>query len=125
MGQRKPLLDRSILIVEDEALIRFELIDFFEDAGFCVFDAADADEAIEILEREKAIRVVLTDVQMPGLLNGLKLAHYVRDRFPPTALIITSGVLNAEQCDLPSDSFFVPKPINPRHVLGQIERMMS
>lgn len=124
MGQSKPLLDRSILIVEDEALIRFELMDFFEDAGFRVFDAADADEAIPILERERAIRVVLTDVQMPGSLDGLKLAHYVRDRFPPTALIVTSGMLYLGQDDLPTDSLFVPKPINPRRVLSQIEQMM-
>jgi len=81
MGQSKPITTRSILIVEDEALIRFDLIDFFEDAGFRVFEAADADEAIEILERERTIRVVLTDIQMPGSLDGLNLAHYVRDRF--------------------------------------------
>lgn len=125
MGQSKPYTARNILIVEDEALIRFELMDFFEEAGFHVFEAADADEAIAILEREKTVRVVLTDVQMPGSLDGLKLAHYVRDRFPPTALIVTSGVLNPARSDLPLDSFFVPKPINPRRVLGQIERMLG
>lgn len=125
MGQSKPITTRSILIVEDEALIRFDLIDFFEDAGFRVFEAADADEAIEILERERTIRVVLTDIQMPGSLDGLNLAHYVRDRFPPTALIVTSGALNPRQADMPIDSFFVPKPMNTRNVLAQIERLIG
>lgn len=118
-------MNRSILIVEDEALIRFDLIDFFEEAGFRVFDAANADEAIAVLERDASIRVVLTDVQMPGSMDGLKLAHYVRDRFPPTLLVVTSGVANPGRSDLPTDSFFVPKPINPRRVLGQIERLMA
>lgn len=125
MGQSKPITTRSILIVEDEALIRFDLIDFFEDAGFRVFEAADADEAIEILERERTIRVVLTDIQMPGSLDGLNLAHYVRDRFPPTALIVTSGALSPRQADMPIDSFFVPKPMNIRNVLAQIERLID
>jgi len=125
MGQSKPITTRSILIVEDEALIRFDLIDFFEDAGFRVFEAADADEAIEILERERTIRVVLTDIQMPGSLDGLNLAHYVRDRFPPTALIVTSGALSPRQGDMPIDSFFVPKPMNTRNVLAQIERLIG
>lgn len=125
MGQSKPITTRSILIVEDEALIRFDLIDFFEDVGFRVFEAADADEAIEILERERTIRVVLTDIQMPGSLDGLNLAHYVRDRFPPTALIVTSGALSPRQADMPIDSFFVPKPMNIRNVLAQIERLID
>jgi len=125
MGQSKPITTRSILIVEDEALIRFDLIDFFEDAGFRVFEAADADEAIEILERERTIRVLLTDIQMPGSLDGLNLAHYVRDRFPPTALIVTSGALSPRQADMPIDSFFVPKPMNTRNVLAHIERLIG
>ena len=125
MGQSKPITTRSILIVEDEALIRFDLIDFFEDAGFRVFEAADADEAIEILERERTIRVLLTDIQMPGSLDGLNLAHYVRDRFPPTALIVTSGALNPHPADMPIDSFFVPKPMNTRNVLAHIERLIG
>jgi len=125
MGQSKPITTRSILIVEDEALILFDLIDFFEDAGFRVFEAADADEAIEILERERTIRVVLTDIQMPGSLDGLNLAHYVRDRFPPTALIVTSGALSPRPADMPIDSFFVPKPMNTRNVLAQIERLIG
>jgi CheY-like chemotaxis protein len=114
---------KSILIVEDEALIRFSLADFFEDAGYRVFEAESADEAIAILDRDSSIRVVLTDVQMPGSMDGLRLAHYIRDRFPPTVLVVTSGVLNPTKADLPVDSFFVPKPFDTRRLLGQIEHL--
>ena len=125
MGQRKPFAAKSILIVEDEALIRFNLIDFFEDAGYRVYEAENADEAITILASDSWIRVVLTDVQMPGSMDGLKLAHYIRDRFPPTVLVVTSGVLNPDKADLPVDSFFVPKPFDPKRVLGQIEQLTA
>lgn len=122
MGQSMPIA-KSILIVEDEALIRFNLADFFEEAGYRVFEAENADEAIAILDRDSSIRVVLTDVQMPGSMDGLRLAHYIRDRFPPTVLVVTSGVLNPTKADLPVDSFFVPKPFDTRRLLGQIERL--
>jgi DNA-binding NtrC family response regulator len=125
MDQSKPIGVKSILIVEDEAIIRFDLIDFFEHAGYRVFDAGCADEAIAIFERDSSIRVVLTDVQMPGSMDGLKLAHYVRERFPPTVLVVTSGVLNPKKVDLPVDSVFVPKPFDPNRVLGEIERLAA
>lgn len=124
MGQIIPRRTRSILIVEDEALIRFELIDFFEDAGFTVSEAENADEAIAILKEDSSIQVVLTDVQMPGSMDGIRLAHHIRDRHPPTLLVVTSGVRNPVKSDLPTDCFFVPKPINNRQVLGRIEQMM-
>jgi CheY-like chemotaxis protein len=123
MGQSKPIAARSILIVEDEALIRFNLIDFFEDAGYRVFEAESADEAIAILDRDSTIRIVLTDIQMPGSMDGLRLAHYIRDRFPPTVLAVTSGMLSPTKADLPADSFFVAKPFDTRRLLGQIEAL--
>ena len=126
MGQSKPIA-KSILIVEDEALIRFNLIDFFEDAGYRVSEAETADEAIAILDQNSSIRVVLTDVQMPGSMDGLKLAHYIRDRFPPTVLVVTSGVLNptkriclraASSCQslLTQDVFLVRSNVEPAKV---------
>lgn len=123
MGQSKPFTARSILIVEDEALIRFDLIDLFEDAGYCVSEAENADDAIAILERDNSIRIVLTDVQMPGSMDGLKLAHHIRERFPPTVLVVTSGVLNPACADLPANSFFLSKPFDHRRLLRQIECM--
>ena len=73
MGQSTPINTGAILIVEDEAIVRFELVDVFEDAGYHVFEAESADEAIEVLARERSIHIVLTDVQMPGS---------IRERYP-------------------------------------------
>ncbi len=123
MGQSKPINTDTILLVEDEAIIRFELADFFRDAGYEVFEAGDADEAITVLSEDLSIRVVLTDIQLPGSMDGLKLAHYVRDRYPPTVLLLTSGGVHIEDGLLPRDSRFISKPFDATRILKQIEEM--
>jgi DNA-binding NtrC family response regulator len=123
MRQSKRVNTRTILLVEDEAIIRFELADFFRDAGYAVFEASNADEAIVILQREDAIRVVLTDLQLPGSMDGLKLAHYVRNRYPPTVLLLTSGAANLPPEALPPNSHLVMKPFSLARVLDHIEKM--
>ncbi|WP_082450498.1 response regulator [Sphingomonas sp. Leaf22] len=121
MGQHLPIGTKTILIVEDEALIRFDLVDFFEDAGWRVFDAEHADAAIDILDRHQEIGVVLTDVQMPGSMDGLKLAHHVRNRFPPTMLFVVSGHVRIPEDQLPLQATFLRKPFDPNRLLEQIE----
>jgi len=123
MGQGKPINTSTILIVEDEAIIRFELTDYFQDAGYVVFEASDADEALSILEHETSVRVVLTDIQLPGSMDGLKLAHYVRDRYPPTVLLVTSGLAQLNEDALPANSQFIAKPFDPARMLRQIDAM--
>jgi CheY-like chemotaxis protein len=102
--------DPVILIVEDEFLLRLDSAETIEHAGFEVVQAANADEAIAILEARPEIRVVFTDIQMPGSMDGLKLARFVRDRWPPIKIIATSGRVVASEDDLPSRSLFLPKP---------------
>src|SRR4051794_18640125 len=80
-----------ILVVEDETFIRFDAGDMLRAAGFDVLEAVNADEAILMLERHSDIRLVFTDIDMPGSMNGLKLAAAVRDRWPPVKIIATSG----------------------------------
>lgn len=116
---------RSILVVDDEALIRINLAVFFEDEGFTVFEAGDADEAIDILEANPSIQVVLTDVQMPGSMDGVKLAHYVRHRYPPTLLVVASGAVKLTAADLPEHTMFIAKPFDPRFVLGELDRLTT
>lgn len=123
MGQSTPIGSKTILIVEDEALVRFDLVDFFSHADWRVFDAENADEAIAILDAHKEIRVVLTDVQMPGSMDGVKLAHYVRERFPPTVLFVVSGNAPIPEHKLPARATFLPKPFDPHRLLRQIESM--
>ncbi|SHL52360.1 Response regulator receiver domain-containing protein [Sphingobium sp. YR657] len=116
--------ERTILVVDDEPLIRINLADFFHEEGYQVFEADNAEAAILILEANPTIRIVLTDVQMPGSMDGVKLAHFVRDRYPPTLLIVASGAVKLSASELPSRTMFVAKPFDPRFVLEEIERIV-
>ena len=99
-----------ILVVEDESLIRMNAIEMIVEAGFEVVEAANADEAIAILEGRLDINVVFTDIQMPGSMDGLKLAAAVRDRWPPIKIVATSGQVKLGPGDLPERGRFLPKP---------------
>jgi DNA-binding NtrC family response regulator len=122
MGQAISEAHHAILIVEDEAFIRYDLVDFFEDTGFEVFDAEDADAAIELMAAQPSIRVVLTDVDMPGAMDGVKLAHFIRDRYPPTLLLIASGAVKLRPGEMPAGARFIPKPFDPRAILVTIRQ---
>ena len=98
----------AILIVEDETLVRLGAVRAIEDAGFEVIEAANADEAIRILENSSDIRVVFTDIQMPGSIDGLKFVHAVRNRWPPIRIIVTSGHGRVSEQDLPEGAVSLP-----------------
>src|ERR1700691_5718030 len=106
----------AVLIVEDEPLVRLNAVRALEDAGFEVIEAASADEAIQILENRSDIRVVFTDIHMPGSMDGLKLAHAVRHRWPPIKIVVTSGRELPTEQDLPEGGRFLPKPYDPIQV---------
>jgi len=106
MGRAVPDQRPVVLVVEDESLVRLSAIDTVQAAGFEPIAAADADEAIRILESRNDIRAVFTDVQMPGSMDGLRLARLVRDRWPPVALIVTSGQTDIMETDLPQGGRF-------------------
>jgi len=97
------------LVVEDEAFIRFAIIDELEDQGFIVYSAEDADEAIRSIETHPEIALVFTDIDMPGSMDGIKLAAFVRDRWPPIKIIVTSGRTNPKG-QLADDIPFFAKP---------------
>jgi two-component system, response regulator PdtaR len=114
----------GVLIVEDEFLVRMDAVDSIEGAGFRVYEASNADEAIRILETHHGIRVVFTDINMPGSMDGLKLAHYVRGRWPPIKLIITSGhSLPGE--DFPEGAAYFPKPYQLEKVTHSIREIIA
>ena len=83
-------LSFPVLVVDDETLIRMHAVSAIEDAGYTVYEAVDADHAIAIIEKHPDIRVMFTDVNMPGSMDGIMLAHYVRNRWPPIVIIVTS-----------------------------------
>jgi CheY-like chemotaxis protein len=114
-----------VLIVEDEFLLRMDAVDMIAAAGFEVVEAANADEAIEILESRPDITVVFTDIQMPGSMDGLKLARAVRGRWPPIKIIATSGQVHIGETDLPEGGRFLPKPYSSEQVTGVLRELIS
>jgi CheY-like chemotaxis protein len=122
-----PIQSRTpvVLIVEDEFLLRSHAVDMIAGAGFEVVEAANADEAIEILEARRDIAVVFTDIQMPGSMDGLKLARAVRGRWPPIKIVATSGQFDAATIDLPEGGRFLPKPYSPGQIAGVLRELTS
>ena len=114
-----------VLVVEDEFLIRSCAAEVIRDAGFEVIEASDADQAIIFLESRIDIRVVFTDIQMPGTMDGLKLAHAVRDRWPPVHIVATSGHVSVSETDLPDGGRFLPKPYSPHEIVGVLREMIG
>jgi CheY-like chemotaxis protein len=112
-----------VLIVEDEFLLRMNAVDMIAAAGFEVVEAENADQAIEILEARFDITVVFTDIQMPGSMDGLKLARAVRGRWPPIKIVATSGRVNVAQTDLPDGGRFLPKPYSPDQLTDLLQEM--
>lgn len=125
MGQSKPLKKEVVLVVEDEPLLRMMAMDLVEDAGFEVVEAANADEAVRILEARADIRIVFTDIDMPGSMDGMKLALSVRDRWPPIEIIIVSGHVRIADRDLPARSVFFSKPYDTQKVTAMLHQMAA
>jgi CheY-like chemotaxis protein len=99
-----------VLVVEDDSLVRMDAAEMMEGLGYAVVEAGDAVEAIRLLESRLAVTVMLTDVEMPGSMNGLKLAQAVRERWPPIKIIVTSGQVKLDEGELPDGGRFLPKP---------------
>ncbi|MCQ4632486.1 CheY-like chemotaxis protein [Shinella sp. BE166] len=114
-----------ILVVEDEPLLRMAAIDLIESAGFEAVEAADATQAVEILQNRLDISIVFTDIDMPGGIDGLCLAAMIRDRWPPIHVIITSGHTKPPQGSLPSDVVFFSKPYREEEVIATMMRMAA
>ncbi|MFS2153285.1 MULTISPECIES: response regulator [unclassified Rhizobium] len=113
-----------VLVVDDELILRLSISAELEDEGFVVFEAGTADEAIATLERHPEIRLVFTDVDMPGSMDGLKLAAFVRDRWPPIKIIVTSGYRQPEIGQLPQGSPFLTKPYASTDVATMIRGLL-
>ncbi len=110
-----------VVVAEDEALIRMLAVDELIDAGFEIIEAAHAAEALAILNsRADGIHVLFSDIHMPGTMNGLELAHYVRTQWPWIALLLTSGRACPTMDDMPADCRFIPKPYELHQVIHHL-----
>ena len=114
-----------VLVVEDETFIRMDVVDMLRAAGFDILEAANADEAIRLLECNSDVRLIFTDIDMPGSMNGLKLSAAVRDRWPPVKIIATSGHFKVQAGDLPVDARFIAKPYQPAEIISAVRELTS
>ena len=120
MASALEIVSNKVLVVEDEAMIRLSAAALVEDMGFTVLEAESADEAIALLEANPDIRVVFTDIQMAGSMDGLQLVAYAHDRWPPLKFIIVSGDCTPGAADLPAGAYFFAKPYD----LGAVGRTL-
>ena len=114
-----------VLVVEDEFLSRLHAVSLVEEAGYKAVEASNAEEAIAVLEARKDIRIVFTDIDMPGTMDGLKLAHAIRTRWPPIELIVTSGHFHLSDDDMPERGQFFPKPYGDREIIWALRRFAA
>jgi DNA-binding NtrC family response regulator len=115
----------AVLVVEDDAILRLHALDIVEEAGFTAIEARNADEAIAILERRSDIALLLTDVNMPGSMDGVKLAHAVRNRWPPIKIVVVSGHVQLDESDLPANSRFFGKPFEAQKMINELRDLIS
>lgn len=107
----------TVLVVEDEFLVMMSITADLIAEGYDVLTASNADKAIEILESRNDIETIFTDIEMPGSIDGLKLAQAVRYRWPPVNIVITSGKQPRDN-GMPKNIGFVGKPYDIKDVLN-------
>src|SRR6195256_5121441 len=115
----------NVLVVEDELVLRMRAVDIVEDAGFVAVEAINADEALAILESRSDIELLFTDIQMPGSMDGLKLAHAVHERWPSIKIILVSGQLTPTEADKPTNSRFFGKPLEVKQMIAELQKMIG
>ena len=125
MGESLDYRKYAVLVVEDDPILLMEAMDLVEDAGLTAYGARNADSAIGLLERHPDIRILFSDVEMPGTMDGLKLARAVRDRWPPVTIIMTSGRVKVGVDDMPENGLFFAKPYLTTDIIGTLNRIAS
>jgi DNA-binding NtrC family response regulator len=112
-----------VLLVEDDVLVRMLIADELRNAGYAVVEAADADEALDVLGCNVGVKVVLSDVQMPGSMNGAEFAQVVRSVYPTMKVLLTSG--HSGMLDGVEHDGFFPKPCDVEQIVKRIEALLN
>ena len=115
----------DILVVDDEAVLRFLATDVLEESGFRVLEAEDARTALKVLAEHPDVRVLFTDINMPGALDGLDLARETHARWPTIKLVVTSGRSQPPGREIPDAGRFVSKPYSPDLLVGEIRKALA
>ena len=106
-------------------VLRMRAVDIVEDAGFTAVEASNADQALSILESRSDISLLFSDIQMPGTMDGLKLAHAVYNRWPSIKIILVSGKVNLSETERPPDSRFFGKPLEGKRMIAELREMVG
>ena len=114
-----------VLVVEDEMVLRMRAVDIVEDAGFVAIEAVSADQAMQILESRDDISLLFSDIQMPGSMDGLKLAHAAHIRWPHIKTILVSGQITVTDAEKPNDSKFFSKPLEIQQMVLELQKMVG
>jgi two-component sensor histidine kinase/CheY-like chemotaxis protein len=125
MDSEQTAVPPKVLVVEDEMMLRMRAVDIVEDAGFIPIEAVSADEALAILESRSDIDLLFTDIQMPGSMDGLKLAHAVHERWPSIKIILVSGKLTPTEAEKPLHSRFFGKPLEVKQMIAEMQEMIG
>jgi two-component sensor histidine kinase/CheY-like chemotaxis protein len=115
----------KVLVVEDEMMLRMRAVDIVEDAGFTPIEAVNADDALAILESRSDIDLLFTDIQMPGTMDGLKLAQAVHARWPSIKIMLVSGQVTPTETEKPVNSRFYGKPLEVKRMIAELQEMLS
>jgi two-component system, response regulator PdtaR len=115
----------TVLVVEDECLVRLDAVQTLREAGFAVMEAADAEEALAVVARGEDVDLLFTDINMPGPIDGLELARRVSRIRPRVHLLLTSGKVRPGRGQIPGGGVFIPKPYSSAAVARTVSAMLA
>jgi CheY-like chemotaxis protein len=115
----------TILVAEDDALLRLHASELLEESGYTVVEADCAEDALKLMEARKDVRLLFTDIQMPGGCDGLELARQVHAHWPNVLLLITSGQIEPTKAEIADDGRFIRKPYRAKELLAQIDELLK
>ena len=115
----------AVLVVEDEELVRIDSCQRLEDAGLRVLEASGAEEALALLHAHPEVRVLVTDVKMPGWMSGIDLARFVGKEWPEISILVTSAYYTAQDAELPENITVFPKPFSPDALVREVRLLLK
>lgn len=115
--------DPIALVVDDEPLILMDTADIVASAGYHVIEARSADEACALLKKHRSLKLLMTDIQMPGDMDGLALARYVGDHWPDVLVVVASGAVIPKDGELPQGARFLGKPLDQALVIETMREL--
>jgi CheY-like chemotaxis protein len=115
----------TVLVVDDDALTLMTAVMAIEDAGYMVISAHDAEGALRALRQHPQIAGLFTDINMPGVMDGLALAHETRRLWPAMQILLASGAVNPDESDMPARGQYLSKPYTPSQVVSSLHGLLG